>query len=81
MLSSPASLQFGRRHFHTEVKELLSDAGINISGEQLSNVRYADDTTLLESSNYGVEHLAKAVKEESLKFGLKMNDSQELTSV
>ena len=59
-----------------EVKASLPDAGITASGEQLSNIRYADDTTLLENSKEGMEHLAEAVKDESEKFGLKINDSK-----
>ena len=50
-----------------------SQAGIKIAGRNISNLRYADDTTLMEESEEELKsHLIK-VKEESEKAGLKLN--------
>ena len=46
-----------------------AQAGINIAGRNINNLRYADDTTLMAESK---EELMK-VKEESEKVGLKLN--------
>ena len=47
--------------------------GIKIVGRNINNLRYADDTTLMvESKEELKDHLMK-VKEESEKFGLKLN--------
>ena len=46
-----------------------SQAGIKISGRNINNLRYADDTILRAKSE---ENLTK-VKEESEKVGLKLN--------
>ena len=47
-------------------------AGINIAGRSINNFRYADDTTLLAESKE-LKSLLMKVKEESEKFGLKLN--------
>ena len=47
-----------------------AQAGIKIAGRNLSNLRYADDTTLMAESE---EELLMKVKEESEKVGLKLN--------
>ena len=49
-----------------------AQAGIKIAGRNISNLRYADDTTLMAESKELKSHLMK-VKEESEKFGLKLN--------
>ena len=50
-----------------------AQAGIKIGGENINNLRYADDTTLmLESEEELKSHLMK-VKEECEKVGLKLN--------
>ena len=50
-----------------------AQAGIKISGRNISNLRYADDTTLLAESEEKVKSLLMKVKEESEKVGLKLN--------
>ena len=45
---------------------------IKISGRNINNLRYADDTTLMEESKEELKNLLK-VKEESEKAGLKLN--------
>ena len=47
-------------------------AGIKIAGRNINNLRYADDITLMEESEE-LQNLLMKVKEESEKFGLKLN--------
>ena len=49
-----------------------AQAGIKIAGENISNVRYADDTTLMAGSEE-LKSLLMKVKEESEKASLKIN--------
>ena len=48
-------------------------AGIKISGRNINNLRYADDTTLLEESEEEQKSFLMKVKEESEKVGLELN--------
>ena len=48
-------------------------AGIKISGRNINNLRYADDTTLMAESKEELKSLLMKVKEESEKVGLKLN--------
>ena len=50
-----------------------SQAGIMIAGRNISNLRYADDTTLMAESEEELKSLLMRVKEESEKAGLKLN--------
>ena len=50
-----------------------AQAGIKIAGRNISNLRYADDTTLMAESKEEVKNLLKKMKEESGKGGLKLN--------
>ena len=52
---------------------LRKQAGIKISGRNISNLRYADDTTLMAESEEELKSLLMKVKEESEKIGLKLN--------
>ena len=47
--------------------------GIKIAGRNISNLRYADDTTLMAESEKELKSLLMKVKEESEKVGLKLN--------
>ena len=47
-----------------------AQAGIKIAGRNLNNLRYADDTTLMEESEEELKSLLMKVKEESEKVGL-----------
>ena len=49
-----------------------AQAGIRISGTNINNLRYADDTTLIAESEE-LKSLLMKVKEESEKVGLKLN--------
>ena len=48
-------------------------AGIKISGRNINNLRYADDTTLMAESEEELEGLLMRLKEESEIIGLKLN--------
>ena len=48
-------------------------AGIKIVGRNINNLRYADDTTLMEESEEEIKSLLMKEKEESEKAGLKLN--------
>ena len=48
-------------------------AGIKIARRNINNLRYADDTTLKAESKGELKRLLMKVKEESEKFGLKLN--------
>ena len=48
-----------------------AQSGIKISGRNINNFRYADDTTLMAESEEELKSLLMKVKEESEKFGLK----------
>ena len=50
-----------------------AQAGIKISRRNISNLRYADDTTLMAESEEELKSLFMKVKEESEKVGLKLN--------
>ena len=50
-----------------------AQAGIKIAGRNINNLRYADDTTLMEESEEGLKSLLMKVKEESENVGLKLN--------
>ena len=50
-----------------------AQAGIKIAGRNISNLRYADDTTLMAESEEELKTLLMKVREESEKVGLKLN--------
>ena len=50
-----------------------AQAGIKIVRRNISNLRYADDTTLMAESEEELRSLLMKVKEESEKVGLKLN--------
>ena len=50
-----------------------AQAGIKIAGRNITNLRYADDTTLMAKSKEELKSLLMRVKEESEKAGLKLN--------
>ena len=50
-----------------------AQAGIKISRRNISNLRYADDTTIMAESKEDLKSLLMKVKEESEKAGLKLN--------
>ena len=50
-----------------------AQAGIKIARRNINNLRYADDTTLMEESEEELKSLLMEVKEESEKVGLRLN--------
>ena len=50
-----------------------AQSGIKISGRNINNLRYADDTILMAESEEELKSLLMKVKEESEKAGLKLN--------
>ena len=50
-----------------------AQSGIKIAGENINNLIYADDTTLVAESKEKLKSLLIKVKEESEKAGLKLN--------
>ena len=50
-----------------------AQVGIKLAGRNISHLRYADDTTLMEESEEELKSLLKKLKEESEKVGLKLN--------
>ena len=50
-----------------------AQARIKVDGENINNLRYADDTTLMAESKEELKSLLMKGKEESEKAGLKLN--------
>ena len=50
-----------------------AQVGIKITGRNINNLRYADDTTLMAESEEELKSLLMKVKEEREKVGLKLN--------
>ena len=50
-----------------------AQAGIQIAGRNINNLRYADDTTLMGEGEEELKNLLMKVKVESEKVGLKLN--------
>ena len=53
-----------------------SQAGTNIARRNINNLRYADDSTLMEESKEELKSLLVRVKEESEKAGLKLSNQK-----
>ena len=50
-----------------------AEAGIKVAGRNISNLRYADNTTLMAENEEELKSLLMNVKEESRKVGLKLS--------
>ena len=50
-----------------------AQTGIKITGRNINNLRYADDTTLMAESEEQQKSLLMKLKEENEKVGLKLN--------
>ena len=59
--------------FSEDHRDQEAQDGIKIAGRNINNLRYADDTTLMEESEEELKSLLMKVKEESEKVGLKLN--------
>ena len=62
-------------HFMRNVGLDESQAGIEIAGENINNLRYADDTTLTTETEEELKSLLMRVNEESEKAGLELMPS------
>ena len=92
-LSNPAEIKRGVRqgcvlspylfNIYTEYifRESNNMTGIQIHGQNINNIRYVDDTTLLANSKEDLQKIFNTVKEESAKKGLEMNVSKTKTMV
>ena len=60
--------------WNAELEE--AQARIKISGRNIKNLRYADDTTLMAESEEELKSFLMKVKEESEKVGLKLNNQK-----
>ena len=68
---SPCLFNFYAEYRNAGLEE--AQAGIKISGRNINNLRYADDTTLMAEIEEELKSLLMKVKEESEKVGLKLN--------
>ena len=50
-----------------------TETRIKVGGQAIDNMRYADDTTLVDDTEHGMKELIKRVKHESEKAGLYLN--------
>ena len=69
---SPCLFNFYAKYIMRNAALEEAQAGIKITGRNISNLRYADDTTLMAESEE-LKSLLMKVKEESEKVGVKLN--------
>ena len=72
-ISSPYLFNLYAEHIMQNAGLDEAQTGIRISGRNINNLRYADDTTLLAESEEELKSLVMKLKEESEKVGLKLN--------
>ena len=70
---SPCLFNFYAEYIMRNTKLEAAQARVKISGRNINNFRYADDTTLMAESEEELKSLLMKVKEESEKVGLKLN--------
>ena len=70
---SPCLFNFYAEYIIRNVGLDEAQAGIKIAGRNISNLRYADDTTLTAESEEELRSLLVKVKEKSENVGLKLN--------
>ena len=70
---SPCLFNFYAEYIMRKAGLEEAQAGIKISGRNLNNLRYADDTTLMAENEEELKGLLMKVKEESEKVGLKLS--------
>ena len=70
---SPCLFNFNAEYIMWNARLDETQAGIKIAGRNISNFRYADDTTLMAESQEELKRLLMKVKEQSEKPGLKFN--------
>ena len=70
---SPCSFNLHAEYIMRNARQDEAQAGIKTAGRNISNLRYADDTTLMAESKEELKSLLVKVKEKSEKTGLKLN--------
>ena len=70
---SPCLVNLHAEHIMRIARLDKAQAGIKIAGRNISNLRYADDPTLMAESEEELKSLLMKVKEESEKAGLELN--------
>ena len=70
---SPCLFNFYAQYIMRNAGLEEAQAGIKIAGGNISDLRYADDTTFMAESEDELKSLLMKVKEESEKVGLKLN--------
>ena len=70
---SPCLFNFYAEYLMRNAGLKEAQAGIKITGRNINNLRYADDTILMAESEEELKSLLMKVKEESGKVGLKLN--------
>ena len=73
---SPCLFNFSVEYIMRNAGVDEAQAGIKIAGRNISNLRYADDTTLIAESKEELKSLLMKVKEESGKNWLKIHRSE-----
>ena len=73
---SPCLFNWYAEHIMQNAMLYEAQAGIKIAGRNINNLRYADDTTLMEGSEEELKSLLMKLKEESEKVGLKFNNQK-----
>ena len=71
-LLSPCLFNFYAKYIMRNAGLEETQAGIKISGRNINNLRYADDTILMAESEEELKSLLMKVKEESEKVGFKL---------
>ena len=70
---SPCSFKLHAKYIMRNAGLDEAQTGIKITRRNISNLRYADDTTLMAESEEELKSLLMKVKEENEKVGLKLN--------
>ena len=78
---SPCLFNFYAEYIMRNTGMEEAQAGIKIAGRNISNLRYADDTTLMAESEEELKSLLMKVKVESEKVGLKLNISHDVLCI
>ena len=74
---SPCLFNFNAEYIMRNAGLDEAQAGIEIAGRIINNLRYADDTTFMAESEEELKSLSMRVKEESEKADLKFNINKE----
>ena len=70
---SPCLFNWHAEYIMQNARQDEAQAGIMISGRNINNLRYADDTTLKAESEEELKSLLMKMKEESKKVGLELD--------